>query len=218
MKDKDNIEKYSLGEEIANSITHGIGALLSIAGTAVLIVIASVQGGVARIISAVIYGLSLFLLYISSMLYHAIQHKTAKHVFEILDHSAIYVLIAGSYTPFLLLSIRETLGRVFLIIVWLLTVLGIIFKVFFVRKFVFLSTIFYILMGWMVVLIFKPLTSRIDSDVVLLLISGGIMYTFGTVFYIWRKFKFHHMIWHIFVLFGSLFHYLAILKIIVTKV
>lgn len=184
MKDKDNIEKYSLGEEIANSITHGIGALLSIAGTAVLIVIASVQGGVARIISAVIYGLSLFLLYISSMLYPAIQHKTAKHVFEILDHSAIYVLIAGSYTPFLLLSIRETLGRVFLIIVWLLTVLGIIFKVFFVRKFVFLSTIFYILMGWMVVLIFRPFTTRIDSDVVLLLISGGIMYTLGTVFYV----------------------------------
>jgi hemolysin III len=218
MKDKDNIEKYSLGGEIANSITHGIEALLSVAGTAPLIVIASVQGGVARIISAVIYGLSLFLLYISSMLYHAIKHKTAKHVFEILDHSAIYVLIAGSYTPFLLLSIRETLGRVFLIIVWLLTAFGIIFKVFFVRKFVLLSTVFYILMGWMVVLIFKPMTTCIDSDVVLALISGGIMYTFGTVFYVWRKFKFHHMIWHIFVLFVNLFHYLAILKIIVTKV
>ncbi|MGC9771933.1 PAQR family membrane homeostasis protein [Fervidobacterium islandicum] len=217
MKDKDNIEKYTLGEEIANSVTHGVGALLSIAGAVVLIVIASLQGDVLKILSAVVYGFSLFLLYMNSTLYHAIQHKTAKYVLEILDHSSIYVLIAGSYTPFLLLAIKSVTGTLFLCMIWVLAILGIIFKVFFVRKFVYLSTLFYVIMGWIVVLIFKPLNKSVDSGIIWLLVSGGLMYTLGAVFYVWRKFKFHHMVWHIFVVFGSLFHYFAILGLILAK-
>ncbi|WP_448374614.1 PAQR family membrane homeostasis protein TrhA [Fervidobacterium sp.] len=218
MIDKDNIEKYTIGEEIANSITHGIGALLSLGGTVVLIVFSALNGGGLKILSAIIYGISLFILYMNSTLYHAIQHKTAKYVLEILDHSSIYLLIAGSYTPFLLLSIRGRIGLIFLAVIWLLAVAGIVFKVFFVKKFVFLSTLLYILMGWLVVLVFKPLAQNTSRDIIFMLVIGGLMYTFGAVFYVWRSFKYHHMIWHLFVLFGSIAHYLSILRLLMNKI
>ena len=215
MRDKDNIEKYSIGEEIANSITHGIGALLSLGGAVVLIIFSASHGGAIEILSTVIYGISLFVLYMNSTLYHAIQHKTAKYILEILDHSSIYLLIAGSYTPFLLVAIGGKLGLIFLSIIWSLAIAGIVFKVFFVKKFVFLSTLLYILMGWLVILIFKPLTQNTSRDIIFMLVIGGLMYTFGAVFYVWRSFKYHHMIWHLFVLFGSVAHYFAILKLLI---
>ncbi|MGQ9855370.1 MAG: PAQR family membrane homeostasis protein TrhA [Fervidobacterium sp.] len=217
IRDKENMEKYTIGEEIANSVTHGLGALLSIAGLIILIVIAVNHGGGGKLASAIVYGISLFILYMNSTLYHSIQHKKTKYVLEIMDHSAIYILIAGSYTPFLIISLRGWIGWTLFGIVWALTIVGIVFKVFFVKKFMILSTLLYILMGWMVVLVFKPLVNSISKMSLIFLIAGGVFYTVGAIFYIWRSFKYHHMIWHLFVLFGSVSHYFAILNVLLTK-
>lgn len=214
MVDKENIEKYTLGEEIANSVTHGLGALLSIAGLVLLIVFSAFTANSLKITSLTIYGVSLFLLYLISTLYHAIQHKKAKFVFEIMDHSAIYLLIAGTYTPFCLISLKGALGWTIFGIVWGCAALGIVFKVFFVKKFMFLSTLMYILMGWMVVFALKPLIASTSRQTIILLVIGGLFYTFGAVFYVWRKVKYHHMIWHLFVLGGSVFHYFSVLSIL----
>ncbi|MEJ5256760.1 MAG: hemolysin III family protein [Fervidobacterium sp.] len=217
IKDKENIEKYTIGEEIANSVTHGVGALLSLAGFVILIIVAANNGGGGKLASAIVYGISLFILYMNSTLYHSIQHKKAKYVLEIMDHSSIYILIAGSYTPFLIISLKGWLGWTLFSIIWALTIVGIVFKVFFVKKFMILSTLLYILMGWMVVLVFKPLVNSVSNVSLMFLVAGGILYTVGAIFYVWRGFKYHHMIWHLFVLLGSLSHYFAILDVLLTK-
>lgn len=210
MKDLDNFEKYTLGEEIANSITHGIGALLSLAGLVVLIVFSVLKGTPLQTISVIIYGVSLFLLYLSSTLYHSIQHKKAKQILEIMDHSSIYLLIAGTYTPFTLVTLNGKTGWSIFITVWILAIIGIVLKPFFVKKFMILSTLLYIAMGWIIVFAIKPLIASLPLGGIFWLVLGGLLYTIGAIFYIYRKIPYGHMIWHLFVLGGSISHFVAV--------
>lgn len=203
--------QYSIKEEIANAITHGIGALLSIPALVMLIIFAVKYGDVWHVVSFTIFGVSMLLLYLFSTLVHSIQHPKAKDVFEILDHSAIYFLIAGTYTPFLLVTLRGSLGWTLFGIIWGLAILGVILKIFFVKRFIILSTLFYILMGWMIIIAIKPLYQSLTTEGFTLLLTGGILYTVGSIFYVWRKIPYHHAIWHGFVLAGSAAMFFCIL-------
>jgi hemolysin III len=203
--------EYSIKEEIANAITHGIGVLLSIPALVYLIIFASKYGDAWHIVSFSIFGATMILLYLFSTLLHAIPHSKAKDVFEILDHSAIYLLIAGTYTPFLLVPLRGTLGFTLLGIVWGLAIAGIVLKIFFVKKFVILSTLAYILMGWLIIIAIKPLYEFLSPEGFALLLTGGLLYTIGAIFYVWRKIPYHHAIWHGFVLAGSAAMFFCIL-------
>lgn len=206
--------EFTLREEVANAITHGIGAALSIAALVLLLVYSIQYGNVWHIVSFTVYGISLVLLYTFSTLLHAIQNIRIKYVFEILDHSAIYLLIAGTYTPFLLVSIRGSLGWTLFGIVWGMAIIGIILKIFWVKRFMFLSTLFYILMGWLILFAIKPLYQNIAFTGIVWLFVGGVLYTVGCVFYLWRGFPFHHAVWHLFVLFGSIAHFFAVLHVL----
>ncbi|MGI8314065.1 PAQR family membrane homeostasis protein TrhA [Halobacillus mangrovi] len=201
---------FSKREEIANAITHGIGAVLSLAMLVLLIVFASIEGNAWHLVSVTIYGITMLLLYVSSTLVHSFPPGKAKDLFEIFDHSAIYLFIAGTYTPILLVPLRSTLGWTLFGIVWGMAILGIIFKVFFVKKFVILSTIFYVLMGWLIILAWGPLTAEVPAAGITYLVVGGVMYSIGAVFYVWRSFTYHHMVWHLFVLGGSILHFFSI--------
>lgn len=203
--------EYTLREEIANAITHGIGAVLSIAALVLLIIYSIQYGDVWHIVSFSIYGTTLVLLYSFSTLLHAFQNIRIKNVFEVLDHVGIYLLIAGTYTPFLLVTIRGSLGWTILGIVWGLAAIGITFKIFFVKRFIILSTLFYILMGWLIIFAIKPLYENLAFSGVIWLVIGGLLYTFGSIFYVWRRIPYHHAIWHVFVLLGSISHFVAIL-------
>lgn len=209
-----NTHVFTKGEEIANSITHGIGALLSIAALVLLIVFSSLYGTAWHIVSFTIYGVTMVLLYTSSTFVHALPMGKGKDVFEILDHSAIYFFIAGTYTPFLFTALNGPLGWTLFGIVWGLAVIGTVFKCFFVKKFLFISTLLYVLMGWLIVIAWKPLKIALHPTGLILLIIGGVLYTVGAVFYVWRGFKFHHALWHIFVLFGSVAHFFAVMYLL----
>ncbi|WP_411346075.1 PAQR family membrane homeostasis protein TrhA [Paenibacillus sp. WLX1005] len=202
---------YTRREEVANAITHGIGAALSVAALVLLIVFASLKGTPWHIVSFTIYGITMLLLYLSSTLVHSFNEGKVKDLFEIFDHSAIYLFIAGTYTPFMLLAVKGALGWSIFGTVWGMALLGCAFKAFFAKRFLFMSTIFYVLMGWLIVLAWGPLTASIATGGIILLVAGGIMYTLGTVFYVWRGFPFHHAVWHIFVLAGSVLHFFAVL-------
>ncbi|NDI36140.1 PAQR family membrane homeostasis protein TrhA [Chengkuizengella sediminis] len=206
--------EYSHKEEIVNAITHGIGALLSIAALVLLIVFSSLYGSPWHIVSFTIFGTSLVLLYVFSTLLHSFKEGVTKNVFEVLDHSAIYLLIAGSYTPFVLVTLRGPLGWTLFGIIWGLAVIGIVFKVFFVKRFIIMSTIFYVLMGWMIMIGIKPLYENMMLNGFIWLVLGGILYTAGTIFYVWRKFPYHHAVWHLFVLAGSVSHFFAVLYLL----
>lgn len=212
-----NTENFMLREEITNSITHGIAALLSIAALVLLIVFSSIHGNPWYIVSFTVYGSTLVILYTISTLYHSFPKGTTKNIFEILDHSSIFLLIAGTYTPFTLVSLRGPLGWTIFGIVWGLAAVGIAFKVFFVKRFVILSTLIYIVMGWMIVIAMKNLVAVLPKTSLLFLVVGGILYTTGTIFYIKRKLPYHHAIWHIFVVGGSVFHFFAILELLQPK-
>jgi len=211
-----NTHTYSKKEEIANAITHGIGVLLSIAALVLLIVFASLKGSALHIVSYTIYGVSMLILYMSSTLLHSFNEGKVKDLFEIFDHSSIYLFIAGTYTPLMLIVVKGALGWTMFGIVWGLAVIGIVFKIFFVKRFLYLSTVFYILMGWMVVFTFKPILQNLPSKGIMLLVVGGILYTVGSVFYVWRKFPYHHAVWHLFVLGGSITHFFTILFYVLT--
>lgn len=203
-------EHYTVGEEIVNGVTHGIGALLSIAGLVVLVVLAALYGTVWHVVSFAIYGSSLIVLYLASTLYHSIQIPRLRPFLRILDHSAIFVLIAGTYTPFLLVSLRGPWGWSLLGVVWGIAVLGIFFKVFFIGKLEVLSTIAYVLMGWMCMLAFKQLMNAMPSYGLTWLVAGGVTYTLGVLFYAIKKIPYNHAIWHLFVLGGSVCHFFAV--------
>jgi len=211
MSESQNIEQYSSLEEIFNSITHAIGALVSIAGLVLLIVFSSIYGNASHVISCTIFGFTLVLLYTASALYHSFRKPNLKQIFKILDHSCIYILIAGTYTPFLLITIKGVVGWSMLALVWSLTVIGVLFKVFFVHRFNIVSTIAYILMGWLVVFAIKPLFQTLPVGGLALLICGGVAYTLGTIFYAWSRLPFNHTIWHLFVLTGSVCHFCAVM-------
>ncbi|WP_422657327.1 PAQR family membrane homeostasis protein TrhA [Paenibacillus sp. EC2-1] len=206
-----NTHTYPRREEIANAITHGIGAALSVAALVLLIVFSSLEGTVWHVVSFTIYGTTMLLLYMSSTLVHSFKEGKAKDVFEFLDHSSIYLFIAGTYTPFLLVAVRGSLGWSLFGIIWGIAIFGCIFKAFFVKKFLFMSTVFYIAMGWLIVIAWSPLTAVVAQEGINLLVGGGLLYTLGTIFYVWRGFPFHHAIWHLFVLAGSILHFFAVL-------
>ena len=205
---------YTLGEEIANAITHGVGLLLAIAGTVVLIVMASFTGDPYKITSVSIYGATLILLYLGSTLYHSIPGKKAKKVFRIIDHSSIFLLIAGSYTPFTLIVLRDGLGWYMLVGVWIIAILGVVFKAVCMEKFSKASTFLYILMGWLIVVDVKGIVGGVDTATLILLVLGGVAYTSGCFFFAMDKWRYNHSIWHIFVMAGSIFQYFAVLKIV----
>ncbi len=205
---------YTRGEEIANSITHGVGVALAVAGLSALVLLAVIYGDVWRVVSFSIYGGSLIILYLASTLYHAVQHQKTKEILRVFDHAAIYVLIAGTYTPFLMISIRGALGWTLLVFVWGLALLGIAWKIFFIGRLEVLATIVYILMGWMCVFIFKEMVLNVPPPGVAFLFAGGIVYTLGVIFYAWNKLPYNHAIWHLFVLGGSVFHFCAIVTLV----
>lgn len=197
-------------EETINAVTHGIGAALASIGLVCLIVFAYSYGDVWHIISFSIYGASLVLLYLASTLYHSFTNERKKYIFKIFDHAAIYLLIAGTYTPFTLVTLRGTLGWSVFGIIWGLAAIGIIFQLFFVKRFKVMSTICYILMGWLIIFAIKPLIAALPVYGLLWLIIGGVFYTSGTVFYLWRKIPYNHAIWHVFVLAGSISHFISV--------
>jgi hemolysin III len=209
--DTSNDPRYSLGEEIANGVTHGIGAGLSVAGLTLLVVLAVLYGDVWRIVSFSIYGSSMIILFLASTLYHSFQNPQTKRIFRIIDHASIYLLIAGTYTPFLLVSMRGAWGWTLLVVVWGVALLGVGFQTLLANRFQKLSLLTYILMGWLSVIVLKEALVSIPVGGLLLVAIGGVIYTIGVVFYAWKKLPYNHAIWHVFVLGGSLCHYFAML-------
>ncbi len=207
--------RYSPGEEIANSLTHGIGILLSIGGLGVLTAFASVFGSARHIVGVSIFGFTMVLLYTSSTLYHSIPIPRVKSILRLIDHSAIFLLIAGTYTPFTLITLQGPWGWTLFGIVWAVAAAGIIFQTNLILRYPIISVVLYILMGWVVIVAIKPLTERIAPGGLALLFGGGMSYTFGVLFYAWRKLPYHHAIWHLFVLGGTVLHFFAILLFVI---
>lgn len=201
---------FSKKEEIYHSITHGIGALLSLAGLVLLIVFSSLNGNVWQIVSVTIFGSTMLLMYIMSTIVHSLPEGKWKDIFQIFDHSSIYLFIAGTYTPFLLVHLHGKLGFILLTIIWTIAITGVTLKIFFIKRFFILSTIFYIVMGWLIVLVWNPLIAVMPRNGVILLVLGGVVYTIGALFFMWRSLPYHHVIWHLFVIVGSLFHFFAV--------
>ena len=198
-------------EEIANSITHGIGAALSIAALSVLVVFAGLRGDAWRVVSFAIYGATLVLLYLASTFYHVFPNPRVKRVFHVFDHSAIFLLIAGSYTPFCLVTIRGGWGWSLFGVVWGIAIFGIVFKAFFTGRYNFVSTALYIAMGWIAVIAIRPLVAQLPTGAFAWILLGGLSYTVGVVFYAWERLPYGHAIWHLFVLGGSTLHFFAVL-------
>ena len=199
-------------EELFNALSHGIGILLSIAGLIIMIVLSSLTGHAITVVSSSIYGVSLILMYTASMLYHATENPSLKKKLKIVDHSSIYFLIAGTYTPFMLVTLHGAWGWSLFGVIWGLALIGIIFKLFYTGRFEFISLAMYLLMGWIIIIAIKPLIHQLSFDGLVWLLAGGLCYTLGVAFYATdHKYKFNHFIWHLFVLAGSLCHFFAIL-------
>lgn len=197
----DSFDYKTWKEELWNAITHGIGFIASIPALVVLILAAVQTGSALQITTFTIFGVSVIVLFLMSTLLHSMPEKY-KHFFAILDHSSIYILIAGTYTPFLLITIGGTLGITLLCIIWSLAILGVIFKCFFINRFEKLSLIFYIAMGWLIIFAIKPVYLFLGFHGFALLLAGGLFYTIGAIFYAWRSLPYNHTIWHLFVLAG----------------
>lgn len=199
-------------EEKLNAITHGIGAIFAVIALIVLVIRAYTYGGAWQMAAAIIYGVSLILLYMASTLYHSFTKEKVKSVLKFFDHSAIFILIAGNYTPFTLIPLHGAFGWIVFAIIWSMAVVGIVFKVFFVKRFNFFSTICYLIMGWLAIVMVKPLLAVLPTAAVDWLVIGGIFYTIGTVFYLDKKIPYNHAIWHLFVLGGTISHFISIFK------
>mgnify|MGYP000647142951 CR=1 FL=1 len=202
-----SISQYSLSEEIANAVTHGIGALLSVAALTLLVVYAVQQQDILRITSFAVYGSTLVCLFLASTLYHALVCPKAKQFFKLLDHCAIYLLIAGTYTPLMLITLNGTLGYTMLVVVWLLALAGIIYKVIFGSKYKFISVASYVGMGCISLLCIQQLYHALQGNGLLLLGLGGAFYSVGILFYLNNRIPFNHAIWHLFVLAGAICHF-----------
>lgn len=203
--------KLTPGEEIFNSITHGVGTLLSVAALVTLIVIAVMKGSAWHIVSFSIFGSTLVLLYLSSTLYHSFTSEKLKNLFARFDHAAIFLLIAGTYTPFLLTSLRSTLGWVLFGIIWGLALTGVVIRSIYLTKFKKLMVALYLGMGWLIIVAVGPMIENLPKISLILLLAGGVSYSTGVIFYVWRNLKYGHGIWHLFVLAGSIMHYFAVL-------
>ncbi len=215
MNSNQAINNFTIAEEIWHSITHGVGLALSIAGLAVLVAFATLHGGTLNILSAAIFGTTLIIMYGSSTLYHAITHQPIKRLFQKFDHASIYFLIAGTYTPVAIVGMGDSWGWGILIFEWTLALIGISLKFLYPGRFETLSLVFYLLMGWIIVIAMDSLTAHVADGGIWLLVAGGLSYTFGVIFYIKDHKPYYHAIWHLFVLGGSIFHYFMILLYIV---
>ena len=207
-------QRYSMTEEIINASTHGFGILLSIVGLAVLVAFASLDGSAMLITSCAIFGGTLIFAYSSSTLYHAITNEKAKQIFRQFDHAAIYLLIAGTYTPVLLL-LEPSWGWTIFSIIWTTAIIGVILKFIYPKKFKKLSVGLYLVMGWFIVVVIKQLMISMDSGGLWLMLIGGLFYSVGVIFYVWKSLPYNHAIWHLFVLAGSISHYFMVLFYVV---
>lgn len=207
--------KYTLGEEIFSSVSHGVGACLSIAGTVVLLVFSVIYGNALAVVSSAIYGASLIILYTMSTLYHSFTNEKVKHFFQIMDHNTIFLLIAGTYTPITLYILGGVTGWVLFSIVWVASIIGITLNSINMEKAKIPSLICYIATGWVIIFAIKPLIAKVPFLSALFLVLGGVIYTVGIVFYVIKKVKYFHPVWHIFTILGSAFHYFSILIAII---
>lgn len=213
------VAQYTVGEEIANAVTHGVAALLSIAGLAVLVAFAVLYSGSPKVVAAVsIFGASMVFLYTASTLYHSIPNPRAKKVLQYLDHSMIYVLIAGSYTPFCLITLQGYTGIALLCAVWLIAIAGISLQAVLLHKADWINCLLYLSMGWLAVFVIDPLVSTLDSTGLALLVVGGLAYTVGVVFYIFERIPFSHAIWHTFVFAGTTLQFFSVLFYVIPGV
>lgn len=208
---------YSLGEEIAHASTHGLGVVLAIVGLAVLVARATLYGGPWHIVAVSIFGATLVMMYTASTLYHSIPHPRAKKVLRVIDHSLIYFLIAGTYTPFCLVTLNGAWGWSLFALTWGLAVFGVVFKVRATGRFERLSLAIYLGMGWCCVIAARPLLDRLEPGGLVLMAVGGLSYTGGVAFYTWERLRYHHAIWHLFVLAGSVLHFFAILFYVIPR-
>lgn len=215
--DPSDISEYPLAEEIANSVTHGVGAALAVAALSILVVLALRQGGVREVVGCAVFGGTLVAMYLASTLYHSIPHARAKRVLQMLDHSAIYLVIAGTYTPFMLVGVGGFWGWALLALIWTAAAAGITLRAIFGRRAHVLRVVLYVLMGWVGIVVFRPLLAGVGAGGVALVFGGGIVYTVGVVFYSWERLPYHHAIWHLFVLVASFLHFLAVLWYVVPK-
>ena len=202
--------RADLREELASALTHGLGATAALAAGAVLVTLAAVHGDGWQLAGALVFGVALLLLYVASTLYHAIQHPVAKGRLKVFDHCAIYVLIAGTYTPFTLVGLRGPVGWRLFGAIWALALAGVVFKLFYTGRFKRLSTLIYLAMGWLIIVAARPMLASTDAWTLGWLLAGGLSYTLGTVFYHRPGMRYSHAIWHLFVLGGSLCHYVAV--------
>lgn len=213
------VAQYTVGEEIANAVTHGVAALLSIAGLAVLVAFAVLYSGSPKVVAAVsIFGASMVFLYTASTLYHSIPNPRAKKVLQYLDHSMIYVLIAGSYTPFCLITLQGYTGIALLCAVWLIAIAGISLQAVLLNKADWINCLLYLSMGWLAVFVIDPLVSTLDSTGLALLVAGGLAYTVGVVFYIFERIPFSHAIWHTFAFAGTTLQFFSVLFYVIPGV
>jgi hemolysin III len=201
----------TLSEEIANSVTHGVGAALSVAALTLLVTLATFHGDVWHLVSVSVYGTSLVLLYFASTLYHGLQHPKLKQIFQMLDHAAIYLLIAGTYTPFLLVNMRGVWGWSLFVVIWAMAIGGILFHLRCGERFPKVSLGGYLVMGWLCVIALPEMVETVGEDGMLLVFLGGVSYTVGVIFYVWQRLPYNHAIWHLFVLGGSIAHFFAVL-------
>jgi len=209
--------RYSPGEEIAHSLTHGLGAVLSIAGLATMVSLAALRGNAWHVVSCSIFGATLIFLYTASTLYHSVTHPGAKKVLRILDHSAIFLLIAGTYTPFTLVSLRGGWGWTLFVLVWGLALVGVVYKITARNRFRLLSVVLYVAMGWLVLVAIKPMVTSVAMPGLILLLVGGLSYTLGLIFYAWERLPYSHAVWHLFVLVGSACHFFAVLLYVIPR-
>lgn len=208
---KKTYRKLTVKEEIFNSITHGVGVLLSIAALVILVVLAVGKGNTWHVVSFSIYGSTMVLLYLSSTLYHSFTAEKVKNLFARFDHAAIFLLIAGTYTPFLLTALRGTFGWVLFGIIWGVAVIGVVIRSIYLTRFRKLMVAIYLIMGWLFVVAVGPMIKNLPLTSIIFLLLGGIFYSVGVIFYVKRNLKYGHGIWHLFVLAGSIMHFFAVL-------
>jgi len=208
-------ESFSVAEELANSLTHGAGLLLGIAALVLMVVFAAQGGSAIRVVACTVYGTTLVLLYSASTLYHALPRGPGKVIFGIIDHAAIFLLIAGTYTPFTLVTLRGRWGWSVFGVIWGLAIAGVVLEAVARGRTRRLQLPLYLAMGWMIVLVARPLMRELAPGGLFLLLAGGVAYTFGVLFFVWQRLPFHHAVWHVFVLGGSICHFFAVLLYVI---
>ena len=209
---------YSLSEEIANAVSHGLGTIAATVGVTLLLVKAIPVLATAELIGVAVYGVSLILLFLCSTLYHSITHAEAKALFKRLDHCAIYLLIAGTYTPMLMITLHTSSAKIMLWVIWALALAGIVFKVYFIHRFKRMSLITYLLMGWLSMVLIQDLWQELPREGFWLLLAGGLCFTLGAGFYAAKQFRYTHAIWHVFVAAGAACHCVMIGRYVIPSV